>query len=850
MQRCARRPQSGRLVITISAVALAAVVTLSPAAVQAGIVRPSNRERLARPAGVVVPWRERAPVLGPALTASFGFGSALVGSAPTPPSPNLVALDPATHTIYVANGYSDDTPNGVGDTVSVIDSRHCNTRDVSACAGPWPTITVGDGTPTDDPSGIAIDERTHTVYVSNAGANTVSVFNGATCNAEVTFGCAQFAANVPVGTSPVALYADPANHTVYVPNPGDTTVSMIDSATCNANDFAGCPVNPASVPAVDVAPASPNNVDVDPATHTVYVTTFGAALVDNGWAVFDANTCNAAVQTGCGELGRLQGAASGPGDAQVDTANDTLYTANFDNTVSAFDLSHCRATELAGCAAQTPGTVTPWPNPGFNENDVWVALDPALHTVYAVYARDDVLVAVDTDVCNGTHLSACARLTNPPTIHTGALPEMVALDGATQTLYVANFFDSDISVIDATRCNAQVTAGCRRRPPAVSISQPGGIAYDAATKTTYVTTGTNAVAMIDTRGCNAQRPAGCATAPRSVTVGEVPTAIAIDHRTHTVYVADYGTGSSGTVTVLDTSSCNATRSTGCVTVGTLQVPGGNPDDLAVDPLTGTLYVATIASSGANLISVFDAATCNARDATGCTKVPSTLQVGDSGDGFSALSLAVDYATNTVYATNLVTEPSDPSFFAGSIVYVMDGATCDATDRDGCDQTPATVTVPATVSSGSTPVGIAVDQATDTVYTADLDGGDVGTGTVGVINGATCNGQDTSGCDQTATVATAFGTEGVAIDPTTHKVYASNIEDSSVSVINGNTCNGEHTDGCGQTPAKVAVGEYPGAALEETNQSSNSSETIAVASGAGTAYIQNIDGVSVIPLAHH
>jgi DNA-binding beta-propeller fold protein YncE len=357
--------------------------------------------------------------------------------------------------------------------------------------------------------------------------------------------------------------------------------------------------------------------------------------------------------------------------------------------------------------------------------------------------------------------------------------------------------------------------------------------------------------MIDTRGCNAHRPAGCATAPRSVTVGEVPTAIAIDHRTHTAYVADYGTGSSGTVTVLDTRSCNAARSRGCATVETLQVPGGNPDDLAVDPITGTLYVATITSGGANLISVFNAATCNAANATGCTQIPSTLQVADSGDGFSVLSLAVDYATNTVYATNLVTEGSDPNFFAGSTVYVSDGATCDATDRTGCDQTATTVTVPATVPSGSTPVGIAVDQATDTVYTADLDGGDVGNGTVGVINGATCNGQDTRGCDQTpATVATAFGTEGLAIDPTTHKIYASNIEDSSVSVINGDTCNGEHTDGCGQTPAKVAVGEYPGAALEETHQSSNSSETIAVAPGADTAYIQNIDGVSVIPLAHH
>ena len=110
--------------------------------------------------------------------------------------------------------------------------------------------------------------------------------------------------------------------------------------------------------------------------------------------------------------------------------------------------------------------------------------------------------------------------------------------------------------------------------------------------------------------------------------------------------------------------------------------------------------------------------------------------------------------------------------------------------------------------------------------------------------------DTSGCDQTPlTVPTQFGTEGVAVDPRTHDVYANNIEDSSVSIINGATCNGDDASGCGQTPTKVAVGEYPGAGLEQTNQSSNSSEPIATAPGANTAYVQNIVGVSVIPLSH-
>jgi DNA-binding beta-propeller fold protein YncE len=117
----------------------------------------------------------------------FGsFGSALVGSAPAGKGPSVVALDTATHTIYVANGNNANGPSAGGDTVSVIDARHCSARDVSRCQGPWPTITVGHL-----PAGIAVDQKTDTVYVANNGDNTVSVFNGATCNAVDTSGCGQ-----------------------------------------------------------------------------------------------------------------------------------------------------------------------------------------------------------------------------------------------------------------------------------------------------------------------------------------------------------------------------------------------------------------------------------------------------------------------------------------------------------------------------------------------------------------------------------------------------------------------------------------------------------------------------------
>ena len=257
------------------------------------------------------------------LRGGLGSGSALVGSAPAGKFPAAVAFDTATHTIYVADGFGYSGPVAPGDTVSVIDARHCNARDVSSCPVPWPTITVGSGTAGDEPSGIAVDVLTDTVYVSNFGAGTVSVINGATCNAMVRSGCGQNPVSVPVGDNPVGLFADPDNHTVYVPNVGDTAVSMIDSASCNATDPAGCPSTPP--PTVDVG-ANPTSAEADLATHTLYVSTVGAA---NGWAVFGSDTCNATVQSGCGTQGALIGDPSGPNDAEVDAGDDTLYTANF-----------------------------------------------------------------------------------------------------------------------------------------------------------------------------------------------------------------------------------------------------------------------------------------------------------------------------------------------------------------------------------------------------------------------------------------------------------------------------------------------------------------------------------------
>lgn len=762
------------------------------------------------------------PLVGglPRTVGSSGFGSALLGSAPVRPGPSAVAVDQATNTIYVANGNNANGPSPGGDTVSVIDGRRCDAVEVSRCKGPWPTVNVGNL-----PSTVAVDQTTDTVYVTILSTNTVAVFNGATCNGRVTSGCGQTPAHVPVGPGPFGILADDANHTVYVGNPGlnfdQDTMSMINTLTCNGSDLAGCAnQKPATVP----IGVGPGDFDVNLATHTVYV-----AIIP-GVAAFDANTCNATTLSGCSQIGTLidPQALQGAIAAKVDSANNTIYVANGNavNTISAFDGRTCNANDLAGCAAETPGVVTVAP-PVFFAVSFWLTVDAPQHTVYVVNQKNDNLAAVDTNVCNGRDLPACATL-NPPTIHTGGDPEAVAVNKDTQTLYTANQIDNTVSVIDASRCNADTTSGCRHPVPALTIPHPGGLAADPAAHTTYVTTGANAVSMIDTRTCNADRPAGCAHALPTVTVGDFPAAVAVDRRTHTVYVASSGAGATGTVSVINARTCNATHSAGCASLPTLQVPAGNPDDIAINAATDTIYVATITSSGPNIVSVIDGVTCNAETTLGCHQTPATLAVGDSGGGHSSLNIAVNRATNTIFATNVVVPPSGPQI--GDRVYVMNGATCDAANTTGCGQTPATVKV------GANPSGIAVDQATNTIYTANLADGELA-GSVSVINGATCNGFNTTGCGQTPqTVAAGFGSVGIAIDPTRHRVYVTNIEDTSVSVIDGNTCNGSDTTGCDQNPPKIAVGNYP--------------DPIAVDPAVGTAYVTNGDNtVSVIPLTH-
>jgi YVTN family beta-propeller protein len=121
----------------------------------------------------------------------------VTATVPAGKSPWGVAVDPGSHTAYVANT-SDST-------VSVLDT---STRTVTA------TVPAGK-----DPWGVAVDPGSHTVYVANGIDGTVSVIDASTRTVTAT---------VPVGKLPSRVAVDPGTHTVYVTNPGDNTVSVIE----------------------------------------------------------------------------------------------------------------------------------------------------------------------------------------------------------------------------------------------------------------------------------------------------------------------------------------------------------------------------------------------------------------------------------------------------------------------------------------------------------------------------------------------------------------------------------------------------------------------------------------------
>jgi len=123
---------------------------------------------------------------------------AIVGTIPVGSEPYGLAVDPSTGDVYVANGGSDNVSVISADTLSVV-----ATVPVSA-----------------DPMGVAFDPVTGELFVADHDSNQVTVISAAT---------ASVVATVPVGLAPYGVAVDTSSGAVYVTDEGSSNVSVISA---------------------------------------------------------------------------------------------------------------------------------------------------------------------------------------------------------------------------------------------------------------------------------------------------------------------------------------------------------------------------------------------------------------------------------------------------------------------------------------------------------------------------------------------------------------------------------------------------------------------------------------------
>jgi YVTN family beta-propeller protein len=198
----------------------------------------------------------------------------------------------------------------------------------------WPVAVVGNS-----PQGLGFNPIDHTLYVTNTDDNTVSVINGNLCNSHNITGCVPVA-TIPAGAGPRSVGIVTATNTVFVGNRDDLTVSVIDAARCNGANTSTCGETP---PAILVG-AFPNatfnganilgrSIVVDPKKRIVFIPVVG----DSDIATLNAHACRAGHLDACHVKIVNQRMGGFAVTAAIDDSSGTVYVGNDnDSTVSLF----------------------------------------------------------------------------------------------------------------------------------------------------------------------------------------------------------------------------------------------------------------------------------------------------------------------------------------------------------------------------------------------------------------------------------------------------------------------------------------------------------------------------------
>jgi YVTN family beta-propeller protein len=356
---------------------------------------------------------------------------------------------------------------------------------------------------------------------------------------------------------------------------------------------------------------------------------------------------------------------------------------------------------------------------------VAVAVNQATNKIYVANSASKSVTVID----GGTNSTT--------TVPVGLTPIAVAVNSVTNKIYVANRGNAlmnikgSVTVIDgATNSTATVTDP--------NATFPSAVAVNPLTNRIYVTNSSHNVTVID----------GDTNSTTTVTDPNAafPVAVAVNLVTNKIYVAN---ANSGNVTVID----GATNSTTSVPVSSTSTLG--PVAVAVNTATNKIYVANNGiirlSNNLGNVTVIDGAT------------NSTTTVSDP-DATTPVALAVNTRTNKIYVANVGNYPGANH---GNVT-VIDGATNSIT----------AVTDPNALA----PLDVAVDSGSNQIWVTNGNSSTLsGNGGVTLIDGAT---------NSTTTItdpkAKTDSPAAVAVDPLTGNIYVANVISGNVTVIQGAT----------------------------------------------------------------
>jgi DNA-binding beta-propeller fold protein YncE len=563
-----------------------------------------------------------------------------------------------------------------------LNVANCNARNTFGCSqGPVALVTISGSTGNGaDIAVTALDAALHTLYIGDANYGPLSMINAATCNAQDTSGCNYVATTTATGN---ATSIDPTNHSVYVSNLVTNDLYVFNGATCNADTQSDCTAVSVAQLLPDFYPIQPA---IDPITHSVYLPLSAVTDILGYTAVIDGSTCNGTNHSGCGQTPQLVQTGSLPAAARFDPTTKTVYVISENsNTLSVIDAASCNGLNLSGCPSTVPALAV-----GMNSIDLVV--NQQTHTIYAASQDTNTVWMLDASKCNGQRTSGCTDFA-PITI-IGAAPIGVVVSAQTGTLYVSNNAEDTVSIVDTRLCNRRNLSGCSQSWPKINVGVgPRFEAINNVTNTLYVASVIDFVApgwisVINAATCNSQDMSNCAELAQ-IPVGVFPQQIVIDEATNTIYVENQVDNN---LSIIDGTHCNANDVSACNQAWPSVAVGASPQGLGFSSSRRTLYVA---NTNDDTVSVISTVHCAGSDTSGCAPV-ATVPVG-------AAPRAVG-----------IVDPTD-SVFVGNrndlTVSVFDGSTCNGNDTSSCPQTvpPAFVVgaFPDTAGSGNNIFGRAL-----------------------------------------------------------------------------------------------------------------------------------------------